>query len=337
MEVTANDGNDGNGGTDVQAVQVTVTDANDVPVVSADQFSVDNNKTLEVALPGVLVNDIDQDGDPLTVVLVAGPTTGLLDLRADGTFTYTPDIAFAGDVTFTNQVFDGAALSGVETVTITVEAVAGFNGSGDDGGGDNDDSDDDESDTRTGLINTLDPADDGDVDDAVSKRRARARSASGRDAAARQSNGLVLSEVEDSEDIADLLTREVTDAAREDKTPVRTAQQAGSFELKVPFGFQTTLLWERLDQIQDELAAEIGGDAYVAGMATVVTAAFATGTVVWLVKGGYFLSWMISSLPAWSWMDPLPILNAGVLADDEEEGKDVWDDVMGSDAAKGAI
>ena len=43
-----------------------------------------------MAAPGVLANDTDPDGDPLTAVLVTGPSHGTLTLNANGSFTYTP-------------------------------------------------------------------------------------------------------------------------------------------------------------------------------------------------------------------------------------------------------
>ena len=47
--------------------------------------------------PGVLANDTDADGDPLTAVArVASPLDGTLTLNADGSFTYTPTAGFYG-------------------------------------------------------------------------------------------------------------------------------------------------------------------------------------------------------------------------------------------------
>ena len=45
---------------------------------------------------GVLKNDSDADGDPLTALLVSGPSHGSLSLNSNGTFTYSPAPDFSG-------------------------------------------------------------------------------------------------------------------------------------------------------------------------------------------------------------------------------------------------
>jgi len=68
----------------------------------------------------VLANDSDPDGDPLTAVLVTGPSNGTLTLNPDGTFSYRPNTGFTGTDSFTYKAHDGALDSNVATVTITV-------------------------------------------------------------------------------------------------------------------------------------------------------------------------------------------------------------------------
>ncbi len=76
------------------------------------------------AVGGVLSNDTDVDGDPLTVTLVDGPDNAQsFTLNKDGTFTYTPTSNFNGIDTFTYTVSDGFATSNTATVTITVNAI----------------------------------------------------------------------------------------------------------------------------------------------------------------------------------------------------------------------
>ena len=77
-----------------------------------------------VGAPGVLGNDGDQDGDPLTVQtsLVSAPSDGAVSLGADGSFTYTPNSGFTGSDSFTYRIDDGTGRSADAVVTITVTA-----------------------------------------------------------------------------------------------------------------------------------------------------------------------------------------------------------------------
>ncbi|MFB3105360.1 MAG: LamG-like jellyroll fold domain-containing protein, partial [Pseudomonadales bacterium] len=80
------------------------------------------------AAGGVLANDYDADDDPLTAVLVAGPSNAQsFTLNPDGSFDYTPVAGFSGTDTFTYQANDGSSNSNLATVTLTVEAVATAN------------------------------------------------------------------------------------------------------------------------------------------------------------------------------------------------------------------
>jgi hypothetical protein len=72
------------------------------------------------ASQGVLANDWDSDeGEILTVSLVAAPKHGVLSLRPDGGFTYTAAPGFAGEDAFTYQASDGI-LKDTETATVLV-------------------------------------------------------------------------------------------------------------------------------------------------------------------------------------------------------------------------
>ncbi len=120
------DGGVANGGVDVspsQTFTITVDAVNDAPVAVDDDYATDEDTLLSVDAPGVLGNDTDIDGGPLTAVLVAGPSNGFLTLNADGSFDYTPNLNFNGTDSFTYRAFDGSANSNVATVDITVNAV----------------------------------------------------------------------------------------------------------------------------------------------------------------------------------------------------------------------
>ena len=126
---------DGNGGFDTATVTITVTPVNDAPVSSSDSYTTVLETTVN-AIVGVLSNDTDVDGDPLTAILLSGPSNGVLTLAGNGTFVYTPATGFTGNDTFSYIPNDGM-VSGVPTlVTIDVQVGGGDGGGG--GGGDTD-------------------------------------------------------------------------------------------------------------------------------------------------------------------------------------------------------
>ncbi|MBN1814488.1 MAG: tandem-95 repeat protein [Anaerolineae bacterium] len=111
---------DSGGLTDTQSFTITVANVNDAPVAVDDVYSTTENTVLAIAAPGVLDNDTDIEDDPLTATLDGGPSSGVVDLSLDGSFTYTATTGFSGAVTFTYIVDDGNGGSDTGTVTITV-------------------------------------------------------------------------------------------------------------------------------------------------------------------------------------------------------------------------
>jgi hypothetical protein len=94
--------------------------ANHTPEAVNDVYSVAQNEVLEVGAPGLLTNDLDLDGDELSVSLETGPSNGLLELHEDGSFIYTPNEGFSGEDSFSYVVSDGKLDSEIGLVTITV-------------------------------------------------------------------------------------------------------------------------------------------------------------------------------------------------------------------------
>jgi VCBS repeat-containing protein len=111
--------NDGQFESDATTVTITVLPVNDPPVAISEMYEVAINSTFDVAAPGVLANDDDIGGDPLTAELVNDVSTGQLTFNGDGSFSYIAP-AEEGDVTFTYRAHDGDAFSDVVTVTLNV-------------------------------------------------------------------------------------------------------------------------------------------------------------------------------------------------------------------------
>ena len=55
-------------------VNLSINPVNDAPVASDDTYTVDEGATLNVSMPGVIGNDVDVDGDPLSATVLTGPT-----------------------------------------------------------------------------------------------------------------------------------------------------------------------------------------------------------------------------------------------------------------------
>ena len=108
-------------GSSVATKPIVVATANRAPTAVADGWSVATGTTLAVSAPGVLANDTDPDGDPLSAALVAAPGTGTFGLQASGAFSYTPPAGFTGTVSFIYRAEDGkGGVSANATATITV-------------------------------------------------------------------------------------------------------------------------------------------------------------------------------------------------------------------------
>src|SRR5207247_782914 len=67
---------DGHGGTSTGTVTVTITAVDDPPVAAGDEYAASEDATLTIAAPGVLANDSDVDGRPITAALVQEPAHG---------------------------------------------------------------------------------------------------------------------------------------------------------------------------------------------------------------------------------------------------------------------
>ncbi|HVF06439.1 MAG TPA: Ig-like domain-containing protein [Frankiaceae bacterium] len=94
------------------------------PDADNDAYNTGEDTPLTVAAPGVLLNDSDPDGDPLTAGDASDPANGSVTLDADGSFTYTPDANFHGTDSFTYTANDSYQDSAPATVTITVTPTA---------------------------------------------------------------------------------------------------------------------------------------------------------------------------------------------------------------------
>lgn len=97
-------------------VYITVLPVNDPPEPAADYALTDKNQSVEIDL---LANDVDPDGDTLTISSVATPINGSVEILSDGMIRYTPKSAFVGTDAFEYYVTDGIDIR-QSTVTVQV-------------------------------------------------------------------------------------------------------------------------------------------------------------------------------------------------------------------------
>ena len=94
---------------------------NDAPETEANSYSTIAGEELIVSPDdGLLQNDSDPEGEPLTASLDTNPENGSVSVNEDGSFTYTPTDGFIGTDTFTYVANDGFRDSAATTVTIEV-------------------------------------------------------------------------------------------------------------------------------------------------------------------------------------------------------------------------
>jgi hypothetical protein len=106
---------DGLGGTASALITVSVT--NRSPVVANDSAGTDEDTPVMI---NVLTNDMDPDGDLLSVIAVAATTHGTVMINTNGTVTYQPATNFngLGGLTYTISDGYGGAATGAVSVTI---------------------------------------------------------------------------------------------------------------------------------------------------------------------------------------------------------------------------
>ena len=106
---------------------VTLNVAATAPTLKVDAYAVHAGAALaQTAGQGVLANDSDNNGLALSAALApnGGPAHGTVTLNADGSFTYTPTLGFAGTDSFTYIAGDGLSSGSATTVTLNVVASA---------------------------------------------------------------------------------------------------------------------------------------------------------------------------------------------------------------------
>ena len=106
-------------------VNITINAVNTAPVAVNDAYTTTRGGTLTVALPGVLANDTDANGNPIAAIKVTDPPNGTVTLNASGSFVYTHNGGSSNSDVFTYKVNDGLIDGNTVSVTITISTGNG--------------------------------------------------------------------------------------------------------------------------------------------------------------------------------------------------------------------
>jgi hypothetical protein len=90
-----------------------------------------------------------------------------------------------------------------------------------------------------------------------------------------------------------------------------------------------------LDRMRETAVTEPTVEHKIVGSTVAVTGAMSVGYVIWLLRGGLLLSSLLSSLPAWHSMDPMPVLARSDNSKENGEDDDPLEKLFGR--AKAAI
>ncbi|MGB7324456.1 MAG: VCBS domain-containing protein [Rubripirellula sp.] len=326
VEATSSDGS-----TNDQAFTIEVIDRNEAPVAYVDNYSVNAGSTLTISsATGVIVNDNDIDGDPLTAYVITPTSNGTLTLQTDGRLTYTPSPGFYGFDTFTYIVDDGNLQSDSVEVRITVNAVQAPQGPDVPDGPDgpttptnpttDPDSETNENGTPdgsgsplTGPPTVTTPETEASTKNTVAGDRELALNAK-----------LKLQSFERSDQAG---TSMIYASVRE-SSQSRFSDNHNDFQsLDRPLlqsALQDTIAWINWSD-SDEVIEESTGDLLV-GNAGTAAGLFSIGYVLWALRGGAFVTAVATSLPSWRIIDPTALLSAYRATDDL--ANDELDDII---------
>lgn len=118
---------DGQGGSTIAGVDLVVlppaATANTAPVASDDSgFDVVAGQDLSISASDLTANDLDDDGDALSIVAVANATGGTASLDANGNVVFSADAAFSGVASFDYTISDPDGAT--DTASVEVEVTA---------------------------------------------------------------------------------------------------------------------------------------------------------------------------------------------------------------------
>jgi hypothetical protein len=78
-------------------------------------------------------------------------------------------------------------------------------------------------------------------------------------------------------------------------------------------------LMQAMNRVREEVTGEELEVTVTVGSTALLSGSLSVGYVLWLLRGGVLMATVVSSVPAWAGIDPLPVLRQGRSDDDESD------------------
>ena len=319
--------NDAGAGVTSAVMNITVNPSNDAPIANPDTTT--TTAGTEGHRFSVLSNDVDIDGDRLTVTR-ASAANGTVRVNEDGSLSYTPNVNFSGIDTITYDISDGKG--GVATTTVKVTVVPQDGNPFVDAGVDPSPDLEVDSDhtvqesTEPQIIDPVQPIPEStETEEPQGVKRALLEEIL---QSFQISDEILLPMVEKSKPGAD--GRSVIKFSLKRITLNETFQAVQLDELTlIP---EDSELWAQLDRMKDEMSLDLEDDQAAMTVVAGTTVTFTAGFVSWILRSGSLMASFLSSVPLFKQFDPLPILSTqqkrGFLGRSEEDDDESAEDLQ---------
>jgi hypothetical protein len=122
-------------------------------------------------------------------------------------------------------------------------------------------------------------------------------------------------------------------AATSEGSAVLTSAQSRTARAEIAPAAAARQMTEQLDQMRDGLRHETRIESGTIAATAATSLGLSVGYVIWVLRGGVLLSTLVSSLPAWRLVDPLPVLGRMEGEDDADADDSLESLVDGDDDA----
>ncbi len=304
---------DGQGTLTAGTFIIAVSAVNDAPTANGDSASTTQGIAVTIDRSSLLSNDNDVDSSSLAIQIIAGPANGILIANADGSFAYQSAIGFFGTDSFRYRLSDGSATSNTAIVTIQV-VPAGSAGA----------STQNTPPSQTTVTTSsptleLAPPQANVVSETMSGTAEKpmdvADQPSPKRFLGREDLAISSTRIEDQIDSENQSWTRVYVGARNSDDESSRRQESTD----VNFTTRGGMFWNALDKFSRQAENITGSPILVTGGTAALTTSISVGYVVWLIRGGQVLAALMAHMPAWSLIDPLPILGSFDKRDDETE------------------